>query len=823
MTGALLLAAAEAGLHAGGSTMIRIYSVCMMLLTAGGAALHAGYAWRRRGRVPKVWWITAAALACWAYAEISVGVPSIVSGIGDGRSTFADVLNLAALVLAVLAMLTVPTAPRTAAGKLRLALDGLVAASGLFGVSWLLILGPLGRVTGSSAAALTDLAYPIGAVAVLATGLTQLSGQSIRRLNALSVISGGIVVLAADLLFEVGAQVGGAGWARPWVLGGYVAAAALLAVAPLAPLPDRAVTTSAALGTALPYLPVIAFALFIANAAAKGRVDLPAVAAAVIMVVGVLARQFLALRTNAALARDLERERAQFAHDAVHDPLTGLPNRAGLQAALDRAGPDATLLLIDLDGFKAVNDTHGHAAGDELLRETARHLCAATAALNAGSAGSGALSARNAVAGALSAGSAVAGALGVGNAATGALGAGSAATGALGAGSAVAGALGVGNAATGALGAGSAVAGALSAGSAATAAMSAGSAATANLGSGVAATPARLGGDEFAVLLSGAGGAALARDILARFAGGAVRASIGVASARPGGGGEALLRDADAALYQAKEFGKGAYRIFDDELAAQLQARRALEEDLRTAVVGDQLRLVYQPIVNLDSGTPLGAEALVRWEHPRLGLLAPDKFLPAARSAGLLPDIDRWVLRTAVRAIGAHRVLEPRQDVHVNVSAEYLAAGTLGVDVREALTSAGVPAHALVVEVTESALIDNLDAAARSLNELRRLGVRVALDDFGVGYSSLAYLRRLPVDIIKIDRSFVRDLHSDDSSGVLVDTIVQLAHGLGLSCVAEGVEDEGQAVRLRALRCGQAQGYLFARPQPVLPRSRVAA
>jgi EAL domain-containing protein (putative c-di-GMP-specific phosphodiesterase class I) len=218
--------------------------------------------------------------------------------------------------------------------------------------------------------------------------------------------------------------------------------------------------------------------------------------------------------------------------------------------------------------------------------------------------------------------------------------------------------------------------------------------------------------------------------------------------------------------------------------------------------------------VDLGTGATVGAEALVRWRHERLGPLLPGGFLPVAQDLGLLPDIDRWVLATACEQAAEWRVTRPEFRVAVNMSAAYLAAGTVVADVARVLADTGLPGAALTVEVTETALVADLDAAAAVLADLRALGVRVALDDFGVGYSSLGYLRRLPVDTIKIDRSFVSEVDTSDAGTTLVSTVLALARDLGLRCVAEGVETAGHAERLRALGCGLAQGYHFAPPLP---------
>jgi hypothetical protein len=331
----------------------RVYAVLMITATCGGTALHAVYARRQR-----FWALTATALACWAYAELSVGIGAVSTGVAGGRGVVANLVNLGALVLAVAAMLALPTAPRTRSGRLRMILDGTVAASALFGVVWALVLAPMTRLEGVRSA-LFDLAYPVLAVAVLALALIIMSGAG--GAGAMRVITGGVLVVSLTLLIEVVGQVAGAAWLRPFVLTGYVTAAGLLAVAPLFRLPGRSEREWRPAGLVadlLPYLPVFALGVVcVVPTLAGRRLESPLLWIGSVTVAALLARQFAALRGNAALTREL-------AIEAVHDSLTGLPNRALLNTSL--AGAEV-LLMLDLDGFKQVNDTYGHAAGDQLL------------------------------------------------------------------------------------------------------------------------------------------------------------------------------------------------------------------------------------------------------------------------------------------------------------------------------------------------------------------------------------------------------------------------------------------------------------------------
>ena len=433
-----------------------------------------------------------------------------------------------------------------------------------------------------------------------------------------------------------------------------------------------------------------------------------------------------------SVAADItERKRLaeQLRHQALHDPLTGLANRALLQdrlehalARLDNRGGRLAVLLLDLDGFKNVNDTLGHETGDRLLTLVAERLPGAVRPCD---------------------------------------------------------------------------------------------------------TVARFGGDEFVVLLEDvereADVVASTQRLLAVLASPVrlanrdvqVRASIGIAIAGPSAQPGDLVRDADVAMYQAKAGGGDSYRIFDPSMRAAVIERADLEADLREALEDDQFRLHYQPIVDLRSGRVTGTEALVRWQHPTRGMLAPGSFISLAEETGLLVAIGAWVLSRATEQTRRWQLSIPgceRLAVSVNLSAIQLSQPRLAADVAGILTNTGLDARHLTLELTESLLIANVDTTAITLTELDRLGVRLAIDDFGTGYSSLAYLRSLPVDSLKIDKAFVDDIAQSRDAAALAQAIVNLAGTFGLDTVAEGIEHLEQLERLRELGCERGQGYYFARP-----------
>jgi EAL domain-containing protein (putative c-di-GMP-specific phosphodiesterase class I) len=293
-----------------------------------------------------------------------------------------------------------------------------------------------------------------------------------------------------------------------------------------------------------------------------------------------------------------------------------------------------------------------------------------------------------------------------------------------------------------------------------------------------------------------------------------VGGSTGIAIARPGLTADDLIREADTAMYRAKERGTGSHATFDDEMRAWTVARLTTERDLRDAVDGEQLVLHYQPVIDVSTGAVTGVEALVRWQHPDRGLLAPVSFVPVAEETGMILEIGQWVMREAARAAAAWRAAGTPVRVAVNVAAAQLLAGDLVALVEDALAQAGARPEDLAIEVTESAVLADIDSTVVQLEAARALGVAVSLDDFGTGYSSLAYLQRLPADELKIDRSFVSRIVDDQVSSAIVASVLDLAHAVGLEVVAEGVEDAAQLELLRALGCDRAQGYHLGRPTP---------
>ncbi|TPN01539.1 EAL domain-containing protein [Mesorhizobium sp. B2-1-3A] len=419
-----------------------------------------------------------------------------------------------------------------------------------------------------------------------------------------------------------------------------------------------------------------------------------------------------------------ERRRTEerMTHLAHHDTLTGLPNRSMFRERLDLALDDeaATPLAIfslDLDRFKAVNDTWGHPAGDWLLKSVAERLQHCL---------------RNET-----------------------------------------------------------------------------------------DIVARFGGDEFVIMQFNSRGIAEAEKLAKRIVEAIAKPfrdksremhigiSLGIA-VFPDDGRDAdtLLKNADTALYRAKSEGRNLYRFFEPEMDAVVQARRAIEVDLEAALPRQEFDLDFQPIMNIASGEIIGAEALMRWHSPARGTVAPDEFIPVAEETGLIVPLGEWALRTACTAAASW---PSGLRIAVNVSAVQLRSGGFARSVISALAFSGVPAAQLELEITETVLMDESKAVLKTLRQLRELGIRIALDDFGTGYSSLGYLRRFPVDKIKIDRSFIGDMANHDTAAI-VRTVIGLGTELGIVVTAEGVETEVQLDMLRKNGCVEAQGYLIGVP-----------
>jgi diguanylate cyclase (GGDEF)-like protein/PAS domain S-box-containing protein len=424
------------------------------------------------------------------------------------------------------------------------------------------------------------------------------------------------------------------------------------------------------------------------------------------------------------------RSRDELSHQALHDALTGLPNRSLLMnrlshsLALQSRDPGTiALIFLDLDNFKLINDSLGHEAGDDLVVTVARRLERVLRTED---------------------------------------------------------------------------------------------------------TCARFGGDEFIVLCDNLAGEEVAVDLAERIlaaiaqpvslrghANTVVTASAGIAIAAPGAEAEALLRDADLAMYRAKEAGRGQYQIFDSEMHHRATQRLTIANELRTAVTEGQLRLVYQPQVTTSTGEMVGLEALVRWEHPERGLLLPLEFISVAEETDLIFPLGTWVLNEACRHAAAWRLEHADRPLKmsVNVSPKQLSRPELIDDVAAALALSGLDADCLCIEITESVLMSDAEFFLEALLGLKLLGVSIAIDDFGTGYSSLAYLRRFPIDVIKVDKGFVDGLQGTDAKATaVVAAVVALAHALGLTAMAEGVETQVQRDILAGLGCDECQGYYFARP-----------
>jgi diguanylate cyclase len=347
---------------------------------------------------------------------------------------------------------------------------------------------------------------------------------------------------------------------------------------------------------------------------------------------------------------------------------------------------------------------------------------------------------------------------------------------------------------------------------------------------------ARLGGDEFAIVVDGGPevAAAVGERILRALADPvtvdgrplAVHVSVGAADTGTATERDAvtLLRNADLAMYMAKARGKNRLVQYADGMAQDAQGKAELLEDLAVATAAGQFEVHYQPTIDLAAGVTTGYEALLRWHHPTRGLVSPVEFVPLAEEGGHIVEIGRWVLGEATRQAAVWSAQAGRPiGIAVNLSPRQLADDDVVATVRAALATSGLPARQLTLEVTEGVLVRDVDQVVGQLLALRTLGVRIAIDDFGTGYSSLSYLRRLPADIVKIDRSFVQELGTGNRSTTLVASIIELARSLHLDVVAEGVETAEQHAALGKLACSHAQGYLFGRPAPAGAQAPPAA
>ena len=674
------------------------------------------------------WRLIAFAMLVGLFAEVAQTVYELAGQ--RPYPSIADVLYLLFYVVLLAGVLALGIRQQAPGRRMRLSLDlAIIAVGGSIAV-WYVVLGPTAMSASPSVLqAAFSIAYPVGDMVLLlglASVLLRESAPSTRR--ALRFIAAGLVLyVAGDLVYDYITLHGTYHGGDP-VDTFYIVALALFAVAGAAQTAavgaDVLARRSAPRASWAPYV-ALAFGLAILLAANAGEPFFPQLSVAVtvaVLVVLVAARQHLA-------QRELVRMQRELAHRSMHDALTGLPNRAlvldraeQMLARAQRRQTPATAMYVDLDGFKHVNDTFGHAAGDELLVAVAQRMLTVVRDGD---------------------------------------------------------------------------------------------------------TVGRMGGDEFVVLLDDAsldGGSEIVAQRLLDAIGDPFElasvpgqslspsASIGIAVKRGAATADDLLREADYALYGAKAAGRNRYVNFESKMETTTNDRITIERDLWSALDREELFLLYQPTVELATQTVTGVEALVRWRHPTRGVISPVVFIPMAEDSGLIVPIGRWVLREACRQAAAWSREGRPLALSVNVSARQLDDETLVDDVEGALAANGLDPASLTLEITETALMHDPERAAQRLRQLKAIGVRIAIDDFGVGYSALGYLRVFPVDMLKIDRSFIAGIETSAHSRVLIHTLVQLAKTLGLQTLGEGIETATQLDHLQGEQCDLGQGFLFARP-----------
>ncbi|MCA2218943.1 putative bifunctional diguanylate cyclase/phosphodiesterase [Jidongwangia harbinensis] len=683
------------------------------LLILTGVRLH-------RPEMPGLWYWFAAGQIVWVIGDVVWEYYAYVRHVEPYPSA-ADVFYLGAYPLLILGLLPLVRGGR--GRDLAGLIDAAVVGTGLGLVLWIFVLEPIASDDSVGwTERLISTAYPAADVLLLAL-LARLYTSSRRTTSSVRLLAlATLLLLVADIGYSV-VTLYSDGQARSldalWLMSYVTWAAAALHPSMRISGTDATGTRPAGIGRGrlllLAACSLIAPAMLFLPGVGDDDADRAAVA------LGAMVLFLLVVLRMSGFVQQVQRQAGQLEDLAMHDDLTGLANRRRFEQKLRQAlgsGP-VLVTLLDLDGFKKVNDDLGHALGDRLIVELAGRLRATVCARS---------------------------------------------------------------------------------------------------------TVARMGGDEFAVLVPGAGPAE-ADHLVDQLAGVLrepvrvgghqllVTASFGVTDGTGTDDPFEVLRRADVAMYAAKENGEQRRR-YTTELDERASAQASLGAELRTALDTGQFRLVYQPIVALPEGRVVAVEALVRWAHPERGLVNPADFIAVAEQNGLIVELGRWILRTAceqaARWRADHGAAAPEK-ISVNVSARQLARPGFAEEVADALADSGLPASGLAVEVTETAVFEG-GQALETLHELRRLGVRIALDDFGTGHSSLGLLQTVPVDILKVDKSFVDNITMAGRHAVIATALIQVSDGLGLTAVAEGVETREQADELYRLGYRLVQGFHFGRP-----------
>ncbi|MGZ4676061.1 MAG: putative bifunctional diguanylate cyclase/phosphodiesterase [Acidimicrobiia bacterium] len=692
---------------------------------------------RYRPEVSAPWYWLAAGFALFLVGGIARASLHTLGDLTTHRSLLPDLITIPGYILSAIGLFGIARArQRGRASEIDAMLDASVAALAAMALGWLFVINPTEIKHSPLDVRMVLAAYPTMSVFLVAVTASLAFSAGTRKILANKFLLGAMVcVLLGDLVYIL-LETHAISLPHTVVDLPYATGYLFIILTVLHPSmreltdPVPAVEDAPTMGRLI----VVAVALAIPGLVTVTRVDAPVgdrIAMAVIVLsltAAAITRLFRAVRAHA-------QSEARLIHQATHDMLTGLPNRAYVQeflgqalaAARENADRRVALLFLDVDRFKLVNDTYGHTLGDAFLLAVAQRLRTSIRPTD---------------------------------------------------------------------------------------------------------LVGRVGGDEFVIVAQSIQSGAEASEIAHRtrrlfatafdVAGAELASSVSIGvtvadGSDPNVDAETMIRDADTAMYQAKDSGRDAVAVFDASMRDKVSRRLDLERDLHHALDRHELELHYQPVVDIASGAVRGFEALLRWNHPAWGLISPLSFIPVAEETGLIVDIGGWVLAEACRQMQIWRDELPHgseMSIAVNVSARQLRDQSIVGRVQRALYESGLPREALTLELTESTLMENPAGAPELLGRLKTLGVGLAIDDFGTGYSSLAYLRRFPVDVVKIDRAFVMDLEQDSADATLIAAIVAMSDALGVTTIAEGVESETQADHLLALGCSVAQGYLYSRPVP---------